>query len=228
MEAIEFTEYSEYFGDSDFIVCIDPGHGGMVDGIYDTAPNKMYKHPDFTFYEGVYNRNIANYLASFLREANISHIFSTNSNLDVSLELRVNRWNNYVKVFQPGKEYLYLSIHGNAAPKGIESATGIEVYTSPGLTPSDPYADIIYKNLETMNWKMRKDIADGDYDKEAAFYVLQHTVTPAVLVELGFYTNYEEARLMMKDATQWLFADKLFNSILECKKLEENGKAEHD
>jgi N-acetylmuramoyl-L-alanine amidase len=39
----------------------------------------------------------------------------------------------------------------------------------------------------------RTDMSDGDIDKEAKFTVLTRTKMPSVLVENGFFDNYQDA-----------------------------------
>lgn len=213
-ETNEWISYNRCITESDWLIGIDPGHGGMVANHYETYPDKMYEHPDFSFYEGVFNRQIASGLALLLYKENISHFFTTTSNYDVGLNVRVIRANNLKKLY-PEKKHLLLSIHANAAPKGQEAARGIEVFTSKGDTEADPHATVVFNYLSKMGWKMRKDMLDGDPDKEANFYILRHTISPAVLVELGFYTNYEEAKLMMQKSVQLKMITYLFNSIQE-------------
>lgn len=208
----EWIGYDQFITDSDWIIAIDPGHGGTINGKYQTAPNKMYDHGEFTFFEGDFNRAVSSYLAEFLLKDNLSHFFTTISNYDPSLSLRVTRANNFNRNYK-NKKQLFLSIHANAAPKGAEIASGIEVYTSKGETKADKYATEFFKELAKVGWGMRKDVYDGDPDKEMNFYVLKYTKAPAVLVELGFYTNIRETKLMMKEETQRELAKRLYYAI---------------
>lgn len=217
----EFITYDLMLTDSEWMVCIDPGHGGMIGKHYQTSPFKMYDHGDFIFYEGEFNRIIAVMLAEKLRTANISHFFSTTSNYDVSLPIRVTRVNNFAKKYKLKKQ-LFLSIHANAAPAGAESATGIEVFTNPGDTDADPIATVFFNHLEKMNWRMRKDVSDGDPDKEAPFFVLRYTMVPAVLLELGFYTNRLEAEELLKKEVQEKLVQHLYDAIIEITKMEQH------
>lgn len=205
----EFVSYRDFITDSDWMIHLDPGHGGMIDGEYQTK-GKMFKHPEFTFYEGVFNRDMALNISSRLIKEGISHTFSTDSNIDVSLPVRCTQVNNYVKKYK--KKHLFLSLHGNAA--GTESANGMELFTSPGKTASDAYASVLYKSLKKMGWRMRNDFSDGDPDKEAKFYVLLHTICPAVLIEYGFYTNKEEAEKMLKPEVQDRLSELTVEGIL--------------
>lgn len=193
-----------------FNVYVDPGHGGLINGEYTTAPAKMYDHGDFVFYEGVYNRQVADKLISKLRAQIINYKVVAPSQHDEPLYKRVSRARNHALSF-PMHKSLYLSLHGNAA--GTESVSGIEVFTSPGLTDSDWMATIIFNNLKELGSRMRYDLSDNDPDKEARFYVLTKTPMPAVLVESGFFTNREEAKRMMSESYQDKLADLLVKSI---------------
>jgi len=190
--------------ENNVLFCLDPGHGGIVNGKYTTAPGKMSDHGDFIFYEGIFNRQITVKLAEIMRKSSYNYLLSTISNIDISLPLRIQRAKNYYKLYKK-MHHVFLSIHGNAA--GIESARGIELYTSPGETVSDKIATYYFNRLKTLGWKMRTDYCDGDPDKESKFYVLTQTPMPAILFELGFYSNKNEALLMMQDDIQMQIAN---------------------
>lgn len=94
---------------------------------------------------------------------------------------------------------LFLSIHCNAVTS--TEAHGFEVWTSIGETRADVYAEHFVNEFHKAFplRALRRDFADGDQDKERTpaqkdLYVLANTDCPAVLVELGFLTNEEEAR----------------------------------
>ena len=88
-----------------------------------------------------------------------------------------------------------LSIHCNAG-----GGKGFEVFTSPGETPSDAWATAIIEELEAdfPERPIRKDLRDGDPDKEERFTVLTKSRNAAVLVELGFIDT-EEGRAFLFD-----------------------------
>jgi len=68
------------------------------------------------------------------------------------------------------------------------NATGWSAYTSVGITSSDKLAECLYnaakKNLSDK--KLRTDYSDKDSDIESNFYILKHTLCPAVLTENFF------------------------------------------
>lgn len=90
-----------------------------------------------------------------------------------------------------GNYDLFLSIHCNSFN---ETAEGIEVYTSRGLTYADYFATALMVQMSDTfpNLTVRADWSDGDVDKEAGLYVLNNTDCPAALFELPFISNPSE------------------------------------
>lgn len=188
-------------------ICVDAGHGGMHNGKYMTDPKwgKFYKHSEnFTAYEGVINRAIALKLMAKLKEAGIPFYQIHHDYLDTPLSGLVQKANTL-----DAANKFYLSIHSNAG-KG----RGFEVFTSKGETRSDAYAQVICNQLQKdfHEYPLRQDTRDGDKDKEEDFYVLKHTTCPAVLCELLFFDELEQALYLSSDAGQERIAYSLFEA----------------
>jgi len=200
-----------FLTNSKMLILIDPGHGGIVNSKYTTAPKKMYDHGNgFIFYEGVFNRKVTNKLKDMLKDNNISYIDVVSSNNDVSLQERVERANILYTNYKNKYNMLYLSIHGNAG-----GGTGLEVYTTKGETKSDKYAEIIAKEMIKVfpEQKFRSDNTDGDLDKEAEYYVIKNTKCPAVLTENFFFDRLSDAILMDSERGQERIAQAHLNAM---------------
>lgn len=201
LNTIEFLKdkvpYESVPTGSKVIELIDMGHGGFINDVYVTAPRKMYDHDEFQFYEGLWNRVIGWMYASELYQSDLGYYIVTPGNKDYTLTERYLRANHFhAKMQKMAINTYYHSIHGNAF--GVESVKGIEVYTSPGQTLSDPIATVAFNKLEELlGWRMRPGLGDGDPDKEAKFTVLVKTHMPAILSESGFYTNFAECTKML-------------------------------
>lgn len=197
---------------SKYLYLFDPGHSGLVNGVYQTPGKRSPKFDDGTIlYEGVNNRDNSRRILNQLHAISIEAKDIVNSNEDVPLSKRVKDANELAKT----RKCVYISIHSDAAGDGVQwhPASGISVYTSPGQTKSDIFASLIIDELETQfgnTVKWRKDTTDADEDKEENFYVLKETSMPAVLLELGFHTNKDESKRMLTD--EW--KNKLVASVV--------------
>ena len=190
------------------VTLIDNGHGGIVNDEYTTAPKKMYDHGDFVFYEGVWTRAMAYLFADHLHKANRNYILITPTDNDTPIRRRCKSINALGEDIEAEGKYPYVvSIHGNAFSDN--KVCGIEVFTSPGEDLSDPVAAIYYSYLANMGWKMRPGFGKGT-DKEARFGILLGHKYPAILPELGFYTNKEEATKMCNPSVMKAMAFQMF------------------
>ena len=127
---------------------------------------------------------VAHYVCDYLTSVGITADFVQDDDL-----------NRIVAMCRDGDYDLFLSIHCNSFN---EYAHGIEVYTSPGFTFADRFAEYLLDEMHETFPKLvlRVDPSDGDNDKEAAFFVLIATPCPAALFELPFISNpIEEAWL---------------------------------
>jgi N-acetylmuramoyl-L-alanine amidase len=168
------------------IVLIDNGHGGLINGEYQTKGKHVDWGQEGVIYEGELNRAIASGIIERLTVLKIPYVNLAPEYRDVTLQTRVNRANKY-----PSRDSFYLSIHSNAG-----GGHGSEIFTSPGNTRSDKIATIFGQAFkETFpERKLRTDFSDGDLDKERRFFVLTKTKMPAILTESFFMDNFEEFR----------------------------------
>lgn len=177
-----------HFG-SNRLFMLDPGHGGLIDGDYQTQGKRSPLWEDGTqLYEGVSNRAFASALAKRLNFRGIDCVTLVPEAKDISLAERCRRAN---EIYARDERAVLCSIHSNAG-----GGDGYEIYTSPGETESDEIATIYHDAFEEVipEKDLRTDYSDDDPDKEAEFYVLMHTRCPAVLHELLFMDNEEECK----------------------------------
>ena len=174
---------------SNYLWIFDNGHGGMIDGVYQTPGKRSPVWPDGTqLFEGEFNRAIVDRLVVLCKANGIDYVNLVNTPEDVPLSERTSKANSIAKASE--KPCIYVSIHADAFSD--ESANGWSVYTSPGTTKSDGIATILFEKAarEFTGEYMRSDkYSDGDVDKEAKFTVLMDTNMPAILSENFFMTN---------------------------------------
>jgi len=192
--------------ESKYLWILDNGHGGVIDGVYQTSGKRSPVWPDGeVLYEGEFNRAIVNRIVDMCKSNNIDCVNLIDTQEDVPLKERPKMANKlakssekpciYVSVHANGftdESCIYVSVHANGFTD--ESANGWEVFTSPGQTKSDSIATVLYEKAkaEFPERKMRPSMGDGDPDKESKFTVLMDTSMPAILSENFFMTNYRE------------------------------------
>lgn len=169
-------------------ILIDNGHG-------ENTPGK--RSPDGRLQEWAYTREIADMVVLGLRKHGIDAERIVKENIDVSLSERCKRANNIYR--ETRKNAILVSIHCNAAGNGSQwmNARGWEAWTSVGQTKADALAEHLYKAAEETGLKTRKDMTDGDVDKEGHLYILKHTKCPAVLTENFFQDNKEDVEYLL-------------------------------
>ena len=195
------------------VFMIDSGHGGLIDGFYTTAPNKMHKFPDGTFsHEGVINRNFKNDLFHEMDLEGLSYIDLCPTNLDMGIDERVDIANRLLQQYPVS---MAISIHNNASPK--HNATGSEVWTTKGQTKSDPHASIYGECFQRIfpNIKFRPDTQDGDIDKESMFYFIKYTKCPAILIEILFFDYWMDFMKLTDPVFRYEWAAKVIITYMK-------------
>lgn len=188
-------------------ILLDAGHG--ID-----TPGK--RSPDGLFREYLWNRQVADLVLSRLRASGLDAELVVTETNDISLRTRAMRVNRICDRVGT-QNVLLVSIHSNAAGSGKTwmNATGWECHTSPGKTKSDALAECLYTSFSRAfpEKRMRRDMKDGDSDKESNFYILVKTKCPAVLLENFFFDNREECAWLLQAKTKERIADAIVTGI---------------
>ena len=175
-------------------ILIDNGHGIQTKGT---------RSPDGRLIEYAYTRELARQIVATLKSRGYDSELLVPEDDDIPLSERVRRTNAHCQAL--GKSNVILiSLHLNAAGDGTKwmNATGWSCYTCKGQTESDRLADSLYKAAEQIleNQVIRTDYArDGDPDWEENFYILRHSLCPAVLVEQFFMDNKKDFAYLISD-----------------------------
>ena len=185
-------------------ILLDNGHGH-------NTPGK--RSPDGKFLEATYNREIAKRIVAELQNKGYDAELLVPEEEDIPLKERVRRVNAHCSASSScpaptgHPNVILISIHVNAAGDGTKwmNATGWSCYTCKGQTESDRLATCLYdaaiKNFPDR--RIRKDYSDGDPDWEENFYILRHSLCPAVLTENFFMDSHSDLEyLQSKDGKQ--------------------------
>jgi len=191
------------------LILIDNGHG------LDT-PGKC--SPDGKFLEATYNREIARRVVADLKDRSYNAQILVPETQDIPLSERVRRINTHCQAL--GKHNVILiSIHVNAAGNGSQwlNATGWSCYTCKGHTTSDRIAECLYtaakKNFPGR--RIRTDYSDNDPDWEENFYILRHSLCPAILTENFFMDNPSDLEYLQSRAGKQAIVDTHVEGIVE-------------
>lgn len=191
------------------IIVIDAGHNYS-----DTWQKMSPKKEDGTrFYEYQSNRRIARKLSMELDKLGVEYEYTIHPDdrNDMSLQNRVGKAN--AVAYKEGKNnVLFISLHSDALGMGDKwyDANGYSIFTSVGDTKSDKYAkvfeEVAKEKLEPYKKKVR-----GLYEKN--FYVLKHTICPAILLEQLFYSNEEDLEFLESDDGVKVLVDIIVEAI---------------
>ena len=191
------------------LILIDNGHGH-------NTPGK--RSPDGKFLEATYTREIARRIVADLKDRGYNAELLVPETQDIPLSERVRRINAHCNTL--GKSNVILiSIHVNAAGNGSKwlIATGWSCYTSKGQTTSDLIAECFYaaakKNFPGR--RIRTDYSDTDPDWEENFYILRHSLCPAILTENFFMDNPTDLQYLQSRAGKQAIVDTHVEGITE-------------
>ena len=191
-------------------ILIDNGHGIQTKG---------KRSPDGQLLEYAYTRELARQIVTTLKARGYDAELLVPEDDDIPLSERVRRTNAHCQAF--GKSNVILiSLHLNAAGYGTKwmNATGWSCYTCKGQTESDRLADCLYKAAEQIleNQVIRTDYArDGDPDWEENFYILRHSLCPAVLTENFFMDSLYDRDFLLNEAGKQAIVDTHIEGIIK-------------
>ena len=210
------------------LILIDNGHGLMTPG---------KRSPDGKFLEYAYTREIATRIVADLTDRGYNAQLLVPETEDSPLSERVRRINaacisqqsspapHQSSPARPGisptghPNVILISIHVNAAGNGTKwlNATGWSCYTSKGQTQSDKLADCLYQ-AATKNFpgkRIRTDYSDNDPDWEENFYILRHSLCPAILTENFFMDNHSDLEYLQSRTGKQAIVDTHVEGITE-------------
>jgi N-acetylmuramoyl-L-alanine amidase len=174
------------------VVILDAGHGGELNGVYQTSGKRSPVWEDGTqYFEGVGNRQIVHAASQYLERLGWTVLYTVHPSdpSDVTLSQRIKISNSH---FQRYPEAFQISVHSNGFSK--ESANGYEVFTSKGQTKSDRIANIWIDE----QGKAFPDLNNRGH-KEANF-AMNRVHCPSILIESMFHTNKKECEILMLES----------------------------
>lgn len=171
--------------------CLDSGHGGKDPGAVNGNKKEAHAALEITYW-----------LKELLEEKNHIVKLTRTDDTYISLTERCNISNK----FSPSA---FISIHLNSAEN--KSASGVETlrYTKVGSTTKNLAANV-QKHLVAATGFKNRGVKERDN-----LTVLKKTVAPAILVEVGFISNDQEAELLFNCRWQYKIAKAILKGIEE-------------
>jgi len=110
----------------------------------------------------------------------------------------------------------YKTNYSDFDPNSPEAYVVFSLYSSAYLNSSTIFAAKVQKHLVN-NTKMK----DRNV-KQAGYWVLYKVAMPSILIELGFLSNAEEEKFLIREDAQELMAVSIYNAFVEYKNLNED------
>ncbi len=202
----------DYFNRTPYVIYLDPGHGGWESGASYHGVN-----------EKDLNLSVSKKISQILGNRGYEVLMSRTTDRYVGLYERADDANR-------SDADIFVSVHHNAMPNG-SSVSGIENFyykydyddyykpRNPGsatyrkATSQDRGAESL-KLANAIHGELIQDTgANNRGVKEMSFAVIRETTMPAVLLELGFMSNWAELSKLITDSYQNLLAHSVADGI---------------
>ena len=170
-------------------IIIDPGHGGEDPG---TIGIGGFREKDLVL-------PISLDVAEILRKQNVEVVMTRDTDNFNSLEARTDLSNDL-------NADLFVSIHANAINLSRPDVNGLETY----------YYKSGRRLAEVIHWSILNGVnIDNRGIRRARFFVLRHSIAPAVLVEVGFLTGEVDASRLKDPNHRRQMAEAIARGIIE-------------
>lgn len=179
-----------FSSDRQMTVLIDPGHGGF-------DPGKVGVNDKL---EKEINLAIALKLKTFLEQNDVKVILTREADVGLYAETDSNKkrvdLRNRVNLVEQVKPDLMLSIHQNSFPSGSE--TGAQVFYYGTSEESQKLATLLQEQMKkTLDPNNRRSAKSNN-----SYFIIKNTSCPAVIIECGFLSNYEECNKLSDENYQ--------------------------
>jgi N-acetylmuramoyl-L-alanine amidase len=157
------------------VIVVDPGHGGSDPGAQ--GPDGMW--------EKEANLKVALYLANYL-EARGARVHITRTS-DVKVKLpEIAALTNRVRASA------YVGVHFNSIEDPKVSGTETFYYTPQSLRLAEAVHDSLVRRIRRQDRGIKREM----------FYTINHTESPAIIVEPIYLTNFQDGRLIRSPSFQ--------------------------
>lgn len=189
----------DFLSEPKYTIVIDPGHG-IGDDV--GATGNGLQEDNITLSVGLKTGKILQNNGINVVYTRTTDMRSVPMSVEDSLQKRCDISNN------ANADY-FICIHTNAF--GSSSANGTETLYYPGSEKGKQMALSIQNSIVKEVGTYNRGLKDGSW-----LYVVQNTDASAVLTELGFLTNPDDASKLASDTYRQKFAQAIADGILQC------------
>lgn len=184
-------------------VVVDAGHGGRDGGASADDDGTLEKD---------LNLAVAKKLKALLETANVRVVMTREDDIELaspdSPHKKLDDLSARVRIAEKETNAILVSIHMNKFP--IEKYSGLQVYYSTNHKNSPILAETVQKgalsSFPEMSVRKTKPARD--------IYLMEQLQIPAILVECGFLSNYEEKEKLKTEEYQKMLAMRIYASLL--------------
>lgn len=116
-----------------------------------------------------------------------------------------------VSIAEDGNADYYISLHTNSSESYDDGAYGIEGYVASSHGTTATLCDELLSALEQLGYTQNRGLKTT---AESSLYVIDHNAVPAILLELGFLSDSDDAAYMESAAGQQQIADAIAAVII--------------
>lgn len=193
----------EAAGGENYLIIIDPGHGGLDAGKVGVNGKE----------EKEINLNISIKIQKLLKEQGVK-VKMTRTEDERLAENQVEDLKARTDLMNKEKPDLVVSIHQNSYHE--ESVSGAQVFYYTDSEQSKRAAELIQEELQEIDPQNTKQAKGNN-----TYYILKKTEVPVVIAECGFLSNYEEADKLADGEYQQELAEAVVKGILRYLEMDE-------
>lgn len=203
--SLKSNQYSSASYEHEITVILDAGHGGEDGGAVGNGST----------YEKDLNLAITLKIGKLLEDNGISVIYTRtedillyDTNVDYTNRKKALDLAARVKVAEETPNSIFVSIHMNSFPK--TQYKGLQVYYSKNHPDSKALASAIQSGVKS---DLQPDNTRKITEATSRIFLLDRIERPAILIECGFLSNYEECRLLSTEIYQNQLAEIISEEI---------------
>lgn len=180
------------------IIVVDAGHGGADPGVVGASG----------LLEKDVNLAVARYLRELLRQSGAGVVFTREYDDPINSGKQADLAARSALAEESGAA-AFISLHGNSFPRQ-PSQKGAQVFYHAGNEEGKNLAFILQEHLTAPPMESsRRALHHG------SAYLLKNIEIPAVIIEMGFFSNPQEEKLLADPEYQWQLAFAIFHGIVD-------------